>query len=294
MGTKKSIPLVLLILIIAVIIVIGLLCYFAFFNKDTEQNNNNETENKIEEIPNEPEINTSEILYNGDVISIEPGIHYYGFSLNVNDSVIQEKYDATKYYNYENNEYTGETIGLLEGVLGDATVDFFGFVTNVKRIATFSELLNPFPREIKIKEFLDIEEEQLKKYHLVYELDLDGDGKLEYLCFEYRTLVPVEENEIQNPIYTHKYVTVVDLLNEDYTLISNLIIFNDYRTVDYADPSDPPLYLKAIDLIDIDNDGIIEILIDLYGYEQGGRVAIYKYEDNQVQGQTNHVTNILP
>ena len=69
------------------------------------------------------------------------------------------------------------------------------------------------------------------------------------------------------------------------------MVFNDYigENEDRA-----PIYLTAIDIIDIDGDGILEIFIDLYGYEQGGHVAIYKYMKNKVYGETNYRTSMLP
>lgn len=229
------------------------------------------------------------LLYNGDKISIDPGIHSYGYSINVNDSGMKEKYDNITYYNYENNEYMGTTIGKLEGFLGDEEGEFYGVVSNISRIASLNEL-NAFPRDII--ESREIEEKQLKDYSIAYKVDLDGDGKIEYLCIQYGNLIPVEQDEIENDIYTVKYVTKVDLLDENYNLINNLITFTDYKTE--AEKNNTPIYLENIDIMDIDRDDIMEILIDLYGYEESGKVAIYKYDGSQVQGEINYKSNILP
>jgi len=229
--------------------------------------------------------NENIILYNGTPIASYPRIADYGYTLYDNEES-RNKYNID-YYNYENNKFISEKTGKIVIVLGDEDGNG-GVVQNVNRIAMSKEI-EVFPRDIK--KVTNIREEKLENYNIVYECDLDDDDLIEYLCIEYGEIVPVEENEIQNEMYTHKYTTKIDLLDSDYKIISNLIIFNDYVV---EDDSRDPIYLENIDIMDIDNDGIMEILIDLLGYEQGGNVAIYKYEKGKIYGKTNYVTTILP
>jgi len=272
----KGLYITLIVLLVILLLVIGVLaCYFFEANRVV----------LIKEI--HVEINFVYILYHGDRITVQPGLKRYGYSLNIEDTTIQETYDGKTYYNYENNEYLGESLGKLEGMTQNDTGTVYGLVTNVRRIATFTEL-NAFPREISKNQ--DIIGEKLKGYDDVYKVDLDGDGKLEYLCFKYGDAEEIKEGEISGE-YTRKYVTTVDLLDESYKLISNLIVFTDYKK---ENGGEEVIYLTNVDIIDIDGDGVFEIFIDLYGKEDNGRVAIYRYKDNQIYGLTNYKTSIIP
>ena len=48
-----------------------------------------------------------------------------------------------------------------------------------------------------------------------------------------------------------------------------------------------------IEYVDIDNDGIMEILIRILEWE-GGRVSIYKYKNDKVEGENNYEIDIHP
>ena len=182
-------------------------------------------------------------------------------------------------------------VGMRKFIMSNAPI--LERLTNVARIATCDKLINPFPREVEKIENIVIAE-QLKDYNLIYKCDFDGDGEIEYLCFKYSDIMPIGKNEIPDNLtnlYTKKYVTTVDLFDENYNLISHLATFNDYR---WDDNISDPVYLKNIDVIDIDNDGTMEIFIDLYMYEESGNVTIYKYMNNQIYGETNYTASTLP
>lgn len=225
-------------------------------------------------------------LYNGTPLPTYPRISDYGYTL-YNNETIQNKYNIN-YYNYENNKAVGQKRGRIETVLGEPDGNG-GVIENVDRIA-MSQNIEVFPRDVE--KATDIPEE-LKKYSIVYECDLDNDEKIEYLCIEQnKDIVPVGAKEVQNETYKNKYVTKIDLLDSGYKLISNLVTFNDYLTE--ADEDRDAIYLEDVDIMDIDNDSTMEILIDLLGYEQGGSVAVYKYEKGKIYGKTNYITDILP
>ncbi|MCL1917308.1 MAG: hypothetical protein FWG14_03170 [Peptococcaceae bacterium] len=234
------------------------------------------------------EISNDIFLYHGDTITPKPGIQIYSHSLNVNDASTQENFDNRRYHNYEDNKYLGKTTGRLEGFFSnnDNSV-IWGSVQNVKRIAT-STKINAFPREIS-------EDQKIDGYRRTFKVDLDGNGTYEYLCVKESNQQPIEKGELQNvteyvnEIYTHKYVLSIDLLNEKQEVITNLVTF-----IQYGPESRKELSHLKIDIMDIDSDGIMEILIDCYGYEQGGNVAIYKFDGKQVFGETNYETNNLP
>jgi len=274
----KGLHITLIVLLVILLLVIGGLIYYYSYINSLKQPDD------AEEIARQG----IEILYHGDTINVSPGIKRYGYSLNINDATILEKYDGKTYHNYENNEYLGESEGKLEKVFENDTGTLYGIVSNVKRIAAFNEL-NAFPREISKNQ--DITGEKLKQYDDVYKADLDGDGTVEYVCFKYGEAQAVEEEEINSGVYTKKYVTTVDLLGEKYNLISNLVVFSDYEK---ENDGDEAIYLTNVDIIDIDGDGILEIFIDLYGNENSGSVAIYKYNDGKVYGTTNYKASTMP
>ena len=282
---KKNVIVTILIVVIFVLgVVLGGICVYVYnANKDKDNtsqlsnvvnNNDNRSSNITQseinnnlidnsltnQNTNTNEKNTS-ILYHGDEISIQPGISQYSYSLEVHNNEIIQKYDNKKYYNYEDSRYVCESIGTLVGVLGsydgsgDIGTEVVGIVGNIARIATLNKLNNPFPREIAIIKGIEISP-QLKDYNRIYKCDFDGDGKVEYLCFKKDIKTDNDGN-----FTGEKSNITVDLFDENYNLINHLITYNMNNV-------DSDFDLENVDIIDIDNDGKMEIFIDLFGWEE--------------------------
>ena len=53
------------------------------------------------------------------------------------------------------------------------------------------------------------------------------------------------------------------------------------------------LHLDNVEYIDIDNDGNMEIIIEVPTYD-GTKISILKYSNNKVEGETNLKASVLP
>ena len=54
------------------------------------------------------------------------------------------------------------------------------------------------------------------------------------------------------------------------------------------------LSLSNVEVIDVDNDGIMEILIELPRYEGDPSISLLKYKNGELQGDTNIQCSLLP
>ena len=116
-------------------------------------------------------------------------------------------------------------------------------------------------------------------------IDLDGDGKNEHIvCVQHTTLkkdYDVKENRAYSEIY---------LMDSDYNEIASLASWSD----NFEDKSEAGyLDIKDVMYIDIDNDGVMEILLDIPEYE-GSSLSILKYSNNKLEGKTDIEVNTEP
>ena len=178
---KKFIYILLLIVAIAAGSLIYLYQSGTFNKKSTSGQNqakNDQVETKNEETKKDEDKIQDFVLYNGMEISRMPGVQDIS-EMEINEEN-NKKYNI-KYYNYENNEYLGET----EGEFGEEVYEGFSVVTNVKTIAT-SEFYDAVPRKSTLIEKMP---EELKNKGQapdadIEEIDLDGDGKNEYILLK--------------------------------------------------------------------------------------------------------------
>lgn len=235
------------------------------------------TETSEKDIINEDNLDDYIFLYNGVELSKKAGVYDW----NENVMPYNEKKYEVKYYNYEDNQYQGETVGILE-----KWYNMSGYaVSNVNKIA-FSEKINAIPRKPKqvSKVNSNVKDYNSDSKFITYEIDLDGDGKDEYLEVEYY-LNKIEGPGIEsnnNEFYDEREYTKIRLLDSNCNFIalllehsSNMIVETDYTG-----------NIDTIDFVDIDEDNIIEILIGIPEYE-GLRVSIVKYNNGKLEGETN-------
>lgn len=162
------------------------------------------------------------------------------------------------YYDWDNGTYLGSTEKYSEEV---------EHLEN--SIIATSKKYDLFPRQyVKINE-IPKELDYLKNYFNVNinKIDLDGDNKEEYIvCYT------KEDNNGKDDTL----LTTITLLDDKFNKIDDLSIFE----------SDCQMYLTLEDVkyVDIDNDGIMEILIFLPGYEWKD-LNILKYSNNKLEGE---------
>ncbi len=171
---------------------------------------------------------------------------------------------------------------LAEAYEGTYTVD------NVSKIA-ISEKFDAVPRKSeKIKKVPEKLKEAINNQEIIDidAIDLDGDGNNEYV-------VSRKDNndkgfsEIDLIKYMEKY--------DNYYVVAPLISIKGENNFDFTHNLDDLFEFSSdsIEYLDIDNDGIIEIIIELPFYEGLG-VSIYKYKDGIAYGDLNYEASTMP
>lgn len=233
---------------------------------------------------------------NSNFIALYNGLEFDNTSMSKQLITYMELSDENKarynttFYNYENKKYVGtsngkfnETYEAYEGV---------AWVEGVKEVA-FSKEFNALPRKQKLLSDLPDELLDIKDRYCdidVVEVDLDGDNKLEYVVRATydETLFRVTDQ----PYYAYSVVKVFDSkFNEIATLaeIENGFWFGDIR-------ADNKVFIERedINIIDVDDDGIMEIIVLLPIYEGGFEMSIVKYNKGKIIGEVNVKPNLVP
>ena len=134
------------------------------------------------------------------------------------------------------------------------------------------KLLKTLPKELtennpKLKEYKEVE---------VVSCDLDNDSKLEYV---------VAANNGDN------HPSKIYLAGNDYKIIDKLIEINpDKKEIKDYDHYE----IDDVYILDIDNDGIMEIVIEKFGYEGASSLEFYKYKDGKIEGNTKLKVDLVP
>ncbi len=267
--TKVSLSVFIIVIIIAICIVIGI-CTVVIKSKEKEDSKNNLNISSINESNVTNEDNNSNLkdyilLYDGVEIPHSVGIKELTH-MKLTDKN-KERYE-TKYYNYEK----GKQLPEIEGKMSE-TYDGVAVVNNVGKIAV-SQKYEYIPRKYTKISNVPEKIKNMDKYSNIEvdEIDLDGDTKSEYI---------VSWTKIDNS-------SGIMLLDSGYNKINDLVIINKSNNKNIYKYS-----LDAAQYFDIDNDGIMEILISIPRYE-GSAVSILKYNRGIVDGQINYIVNLAP
>ena len=252
-------------------------------------------ENKKHEVVNEYTTQTETekkkdyiFLYEGNEISKKEQMEFIDEGMPINDENIK-KYN-TVYYNYKNGKFVGET----EGIFGtEDTICFEGYsiVGNVEKIAV-SENYNVIPRKATKIDQLPSKFSDIPDYTNVEidSIDLDGDGQNEYiLCWT----IDYSEEEIEKDESLHVSSGIM-LFDSNYNKIANLVdLDNGFWANIKTNAYKIFMSLDNVDYADIDNDGIMEIIIKIPAYE-GFELGIYKYKNNKINGEIEHKASVQP
>ena len=294
---KISLSAYVITLIIMAVIVVGLVFYIVQNkNTDTEklsntntsliESNTSENNNMInQQDKNTNKLTTSDyfILYNGYEIKNKIGVQ------NLSDMKVTEetnnKYNTT-YYNYENGKFIGET----KGTFGKETYEGVSIVDNVKRIA-ISQKYDAIPRAYNTINELPAQLKDMADYSTVkiHSIDLDGNGKTEYVvCYT----LNYAKGEIGDG--KPEASSGIILFDSNSKKVSDLVTLeNGFWGNIKEEDKKVFLTLDDTDYIDIDNDGIMEIIIKVPTYE-GNKISIIKYNDGKIEGETNLKAAVTP
>lgn len=215
------------------------------------------------------------VLYNG--IQISRDICMQTLSGMKYTEENKTKYAKT-YYNYEGIIYKGKTEGKVEQEYEDTCV-----VTNVGTLA-FSKYYDVIVRSCDI--LTDIPQNLLEKQEYlktakkvsVMAADIDGEGHLEYI-------VAHERDDMFSEII---------LLNYNFEKIVTIVTLeNSYWGNIKEEQNRKPLSLDNVYCIDINEDGIMEIMTRIPTYE-GITLNTIRVIDGDVEGKTDIKAQMIP
>ncbi len=277
---KKTLIIVSILIVLSICAVLGI-WYFSNNNNennlvatesDSNANNLESNENaKSEDNPSEANKDSDNVdfvvLYNGFELSknAESKTFYHLDKRLLDDNL--DKYNTT-YYNYSNGRFEGSSVGTTED-----QVDFIA-LSGVGKIAISSNY-NAVPR--KFEKVLNIPEKlnDLYQAHIdtfqLNKIDLDGDGEVEYVS-SYTSYTQTNGDDIDN--------STITLLDSSLNVISDLVYLESDSSVRLS-------LSESVEYIDIDNDGVMEILINIPGYEWF-TIDVFKYNNGVLQGEKEH------
>lgn len=195
------------------------------------------------------------------------------------DEVHEERYEV-KYYNYSKNRELKSSTGKFE----EETYEGYAIVDEVEKFAV-SEDYDLLPRQSKKLKNLPEKLNDLESKYTdveIEEIDLDGDYKLEYILSAKKI---VDEDDVR------EITSKIQLLDSDLNVIATLASWNASKET--GDANNLTLDLNDVMYFDLNEDGKMEILIELPGYESTS-VGVYRFMDGVVYGENNFKVTLTP
>lgn len=194
-----------------------------------------------------------------------------------NSSSEKDKYVIT-YYNYSNFAFQNSTLGTLsqpiyENLLGITGVGKIAISENYKAITKEIKIVNTLPTVI-----LD-NNPKIGDYDSTKTIiaDLDSNGNDEYITI------------LANKSTGYSKISLYDSTGK---LVNDLAYIEKSKwfttNIEYY------LSLDNVNVIDVDNDGVMEILVEIPKYEGEPSVSILKYKNSELSGKTNIECSLLP
>lgn len=195
-----------------------------------------------------------------------------------NSDKYKDKYVIT-YYNYESFGFKESKLGTLSTQIYDGLVK----IENVGKLA-ISESYEAIPREIKIVNaiptIISDKNPNIGNYDATKAIitDLDGNGSDEYILI------------LANKTTGYSKIVLVD---SSGTKVADLAYIEKSKW-ESVTTEEYHLSLSNVEVADIDNDGIMEILLELPRYEGDPSISLLKYKNGELQGDTNIECSLLP
>ena len=195
-----------------------------------------------------------------------------------NSSLDKEKYVIT-YYNYSNFKFKDSDLGTLSSQIYDGLLK----IENVGKVA-ISEEYNAIPRTVKVVNSIPtivadnnpkLTNYDLKKAIIV---DLDGNGTDEYILV------------LGNSSTGYSKITLIDSKG---TKVADLAYIEKSKW-ESVSTEEYHLSINNVEVIDIDNDGIMEILVEIPKYEGEPAISLLKYKNGELTGKKNIECSLLP
>ena len=208
------------------------------------------------------------VLYNGLILDTskmdEVTLKYID-----NTSDAADKYVIT-YYNYENYGFKEPMLGILSTQLYEALVK----IDNVGKVA-ISEDYNAIPRQVKVVNtvptIVSDNNPNISEYNSVKTLivDLDGNQTDEYILI------------LANKTTGFSKITLVDSKGAKIGDLASIekSKWKKDSTAEYY------LNINNVEVLDIDNDGIMEIMVEIPQAVGNPTVSLLKYNNGVLQGK---------
>lgn len=217
------------------------------------------------------------VLYKGLILDIEKmGLVELKYIDNSNPS--KDKYVIT-YYNYENYGFKDSSLGTLSSQVVDGLVK----IDAVGKVA-ISEKYEAIPREIQVVNSIptvvldnnsDFSNYDTKKTIIT---DLDGNGTNEYIII------------ISSKVTGESRI----LLVESSGIVKATIAKMDKSGWDTITSDGYYLSYNNIEILDIDNDGIMEILFEVPTTSSSPtQISLLKYKNGELLGTTDYTCSLV-
>ena len=217
------------------------------------------------------------VLYDGLILdSEEMGIVELKYIDNSSSS--KDNYVIT-YYNYENYGFKNSTLGTLSTQVVDGLVK----IDNIGKIA-ISEKYEAIPREIQVINSIptvvldnnsDFANYDTKKTIIT---DLDGNGTNEYILI------------LASKVTGESKIVLV----ESTGLVKSTIAKMDKSGWDGVSSDGYYLSYSNIEILDIDNDGIMEIIFEIPTTNAiPSQISLLKYKNGEIFGTTDYTCSLI-
>lgn len=216
------------------------------------------------------------VLYNGLILDTskmdEVTLQYID-----SNSEQSDKYVIT-YYSYENYSKKDSSLGILSS----EAYDGLSKIDNVGKVA-ISEDYNAIPRPIKVVNtvptIISDNNSKLADYDSIKTLivDLDGNQTEEYLLI----LANKTTGFSKITAFDSKGVKIADLASIEKSK------WKQDSTTEYY------LSISNIEIIDVDNDGIMEIVLEIPHATGNPTISLLKYNNGELSGKTNIECSLL-
>jgi len=204
------------------------------------------------------------------------------FDENTLKYIDSTKADADKYvityYSYENYSFKEAKLGVLSQKVYDNSVK----IDNVGKVA-ISEEYEAVPRQIKVvntvPSIISDNNPLVKDYDTVKTIstDFDGNGTEEYILI------------LKNTKTGFSKITFIDSKGEK---VADLASIEKSKWKQDAN-NEYYLGIDNVEILDINNDGVMEILVEIPHSTGDPTVSLLKYNNGELQGKTNIECSLL-
>lgn len=288
-NDKKTKTVSLFTFIFVILAVIGIMSagfyiFYSYKMEEMKKDNKNDSEISRENEINQETVEDNYIfLYDGCEIEKKVGLQRVPAYMEANEDN-KSKYEIN-YYTYDKDGEVSEVKGIFKP---DTAYQGYGYVDNVKKVAS-SIKYEVMPRtNSELKEYEDIE--AFNEFKGISDVnietvDLDGDGNHEFIV-SLNNFSSKDDYDIENS----EAFSQIILFDSNYKNIGTLVTWNN---VTEENNEGAYVNLKNVIYADIDNDGIMEIIIEVPEYE-GGSISIYKYDEGKIEGEVDYKVDLTP